>query len=123
MTLEEIRNSDKIHTAVWTYDLAAHNKLNDTQWQSMTNTLQELLDIIINCKVPITQQKMYSLFSQTTHNLEMLLNCAPLDGNGVSEYGGLNYFYADIAKALGFSVLYGEYALIDDFVNIDGSEG
>ena len=114
MTLEEIRNSEKIHDAIWTYNLCA--EVPEDQWPFMTEVLSDLVETLISKKNIITETELKDFFSKTTEKIEFLLNSFPLDSAGIYEYGGLNYLYADIAESFGFPVKHVQLALLDDFV-------
>ena len=114
MDLAEIKKSRKIHNAVWTYDLCA--KVDKTQWPQMTSALEKLIDKLEREAPNMQEQKLLELFDETTKELEKIFQSEPLDEGGIYEYGGLNYFYADLAEALGFAAEQGEYALKSDFV-------
>ncbi len=85
-------------------------------WEKAETLLNNLADDIINRKDALTEQQVKEIFAESVYSLELLLNTSPLDDFGVYEYGGLNYFFADIMRSLGFPVKQGKNTLISDFV-------
>ncbi len=115
MNLLEIKNGKHVFNAIWTYNLCG-KEINKITWDKAETLLNILLDDIINQKDTITEQQAKDIFAKAVYSLEMLLETSPLDDFGVYEYGGLNYFFADIMISLGFPVKQGKNALISNFV-------
>jgi hypothetical protein len=113
MDLSEKKNS--IINVVWTYNLCSDG-IDKEAWAKAESILHSLIEIIELRKDTISEQEAKGFFAQTVSDLEKIFNVTHLDDCGIYEYGGLNYFFADIMETLNFTVKKGKFALISNFV-------